>query len=185
MCVTWSWRTCILAFGFAPKSGCDRRWKCETVVARDPWGCWWGGDGDDAWWSARWRWWWLSADDVTPTWRAVVWEKWGSGVLLHSFVWFLSTYRLYTSMSHHHPSNYLFISCTNFFTNNIYAYNLWIFMSITLQNYQSRIHGGSINLKQFSINQMSMFPCLIPFKKECSLTIIYFSDFKVNLKKFL
>jgi hypothetical protein len=24
MCVTWSWRTCILAFGFALNSGCDR-----------------------------------------------------------------------------------------------------------------------------------------------------------------
>jgi hypothetical protein len=57
-------------------------------------------------------------------------------------------------------------------------------MSITLQNYQSRIHGGSINLNQFSINKMSMFPCIISFKKECCLTIIYFSDFKVHFEKF-
>jgi hypothetical protein len=33
MCVTWSWRTCILAFGFVLKSGCDiesrRKWEVD------------------------------------------------------------------------------------------------------------------------------------------------------------
>jgi hypothetical protein len=31
MCVTWSWRTCILAFGFVLKSGCDNSYPSISV----------------------------------------------------------------------------------------------------------------------------------------------------------
>jgi hypothetical protein len=52
MCVTWSWRTCILAFGFALKSGCDSH--------------------ATKWGSVDWRWHvWLSHGDLRETKRAV------------------------------------------------------------------------------------------------------------------